>query len=241
MIERPREIWTRLAVDPLADPLARRLARHAWVTPNRITGCALALAIAASVSFALGHLRLGGALFLLRFFADCLDGKVARLQGSGSIAGATLDITVDVVGITLCAAALSWHLTEVGELPVAVALGLLGSIGIYNWVLGHRKHLAALADAGNGGSAHDWHPHRQPVKWWVDTCARLNMSVVPWAVEAEIGALGLAPLFLPIGLVGPGLIGALAFYVAATVLNLRRIRHLIALLEATPRKGRVHG
>lgn len=241
MNDRPREIWTRLAVDPLADAVAPRLAARSWVTPNRITWCALALAVGASVSFALGNLRLGGALFVARFFADCLDGKVARLQGTGSLAGATLDIAVDVIGITMCAAALSWRLAEDGELPVAVALGLLGSIGVYNWVLGHRKHLAALAGVGLGGSAHDWHPSRQPLKWWVGTCRRLDMSVVPWAVEVEIGALGLAPLILPVGLVGPALSGALAFYAMATVVNLRRVRHVIGLLEQGPRRGRIDG
>lgn len=239
MVERPREIWTRLTVDPLVDRLAPRLARMSWVTPNRVTGCALVLALGAATCFALGNLRLGGALFLARFAADCLDGKVARLQGSGSLAGATLDIAVDVCGITLCAAALSWHLVSVGELPAGAALGLMGSIGIYNWVLAHRKHLAALADAGSGGSAHLWSASRQPLRWWVATCARLNMSAVPWAVEAEIGALGLAPLLLP-QQAAPVLLGAVAFYVLATVVNLRRIRHLIGLLDASAQLEGIH-
>jgi phosphatidylglycerophosphate synthase len=228
---RPREIWTRLTVDPLADPLARRLARLPGVTPNRVTGVALLLACAAATCFAMGALRVGGALFLLRFFADCLDGKVAREQGSSSAGGAALDITVDVVGITLCAGALSWHLVGAGHLPPAAAIGLLGSLVVYTFVLGHRKHLAALAGVGDGGSDHRWRVTRQPLRWWAETAARLNMSVLPWAVEAEIAAFGLAPLLLPARLVAVALGVALAFYLVANAVNLRRVLLITRLLD----------
>lgn len=238
MNQRPREIWTRLAVDPLADPLARRLAGVRGVTPDRVTAVAGALAVAAATCFALGALRLGGVLFMLRFFTDCLDGKVARLQGTSSARGASLDLVVDVVGITLCAAALSWHLVETGDLPVSVALGLLGALVVYNWALGHRKHLATLASAGTGGSPHSWHPDRQPLRWWVQTCARLDMSVVPWAVEAEIVAFGLAPLLLSAHLVVWALLLTLTFYVVAITVNLRRIAMLARLLDAPATRKR---
>lgn len=233
---RPREIWTRLAVDPLADPVARRLARLPWVTPHRITGSALLLAVAATVCFATGHLRVGGALFMARFFADCLDGKVAREQGSSSPAGASLDITVDVVGITACAGGLCWGLTSAGHLTPAAAMALLGSLGVYAWLLEHRKHLATLVvGAGNGGSRHIWHARRQPWRWWTATCVRLHMSVVPWAVEAEIATFGLAPLLLPAQRV-PAAIGlATAFYLLAIGVNLRRVAHLVHL-PAEPRE-----
>ena len=45
--------------------------------------------------------RLGGVLFLLRFFVDCMDGKVARAQGTSSTRGAALDLAADVGGIAL--------------------------------------------------------------------------------------------------------------------------------------------
>lgn len=229
--ERPREIWTRLAVDPLADPLARRIAVHPSVTPNRITALSLALGLAAAACLAAGWLRPGGVLFLARFFTDCLDGKVARLQGSSTARGASLDIAADVTGVTLAFAALGWHLQDTGRLPTYVTPALVALLVLYNWALSHRKHLAGQAGLGSGGAEHAWHPSAPVVRSWVALSRRLGMSAVPWAVEAEIGALGLAPLLLGADLVAVVYVGALAFYVLAVGVNLRRIWRIAGVLD----------
>lgn len=149
---RPRDVWTRLVVDPLADPLARVLAPHPAVTPNRVTAFSGLLGVAAAACLAAGWLRLGGLLFLLRFFADCLDGKIARLQGSSSARGALLDVGTDVVCVTAAYAGLAWWAVRADRVEIAVAVGLLAALGAYGWALAHRKHLAALAGLGDGGS-----------------------------------------------------------------------------------------
>lgn len=232
--DRPREIWTRLTVDPLADPLARHLARYRFVTPNRITALALALGLAAAACFATGQLIAGGVLFCVRFFADCLDGKVARLQGSSSARGAFLDLAADVVGVTLAFAALSWHLVSTGVLPSAVALALLGALVLYNWALDHRKRLAPRAGLGDGGHDHQREIDIPVVRSWVALCRRLQMSPVPWAVECEIVALGLAPILLPAAGVAMALVLALAFYVVADLVNLRRLWRITTQLDRPP-------
>lgn len=234
---RPREIWTRLTVDPLATPLAARLARSPAVTPNRVTGVAMALAVASAACFATGLLRLGGALFLLRFFVDCLDGKVARAQGSSSVRGAALDLVADVGGIALVVAALSWHLLQRGDIPAAVPLALLAAMVFYNWVLAYRKQLAARLDRGDGGADHTGVPDVPLLGAWVAFCRRMNMSPVPWALEAEIVMLGLAPLLLPSPWVGAGLAAGLAFYLLADAVNVRRVWRLAGELDGA-RRGR---
>ncbi len=227
---RPRDIWTRLAVDPLADPLARWLARHRVVTPNRVTGVSGALGVAAAVCLATGRLREGGVLFLLRFFADCVDGKVARLQGTGSARGAVFDVGTDVVCVVGAYAALAYWATREGHVGPAWSAALLVSLGWYGWALAHRKHLASLAGRGDGGSR--LHERRDvPVLGgWLGLCRRLGMSPVPWAVEVETVVLGLLPVLGP-RWAPQGVYLACAFYLVATTVNFARLARLAALMD----------
>lgn len=228
---RPREIWTRIAVDPLATPLALRLAQVPGVTPNRVTGLAALLAVGSALCFVTGRLRLGGALFLLRFFVDCLDGNVARAQGTSSARGAALDIAADVGGIALTMAALSSYLIHEQEAPVAPLMALLGAVVFYNWALAYRKDLARRLHVGDGGADHTGTSSIPVLRSWVRVCRRLNMSPVPWALEAEIAMLGLGPLLLPAEAL-PYLLGAgLAFYLLSDAVNMRRIWALTGQLD----------
>jgi len=217
-------IWARLAVDPVADPLARWLVPRRWISPDLVTLFALACALGASACFATGHLRTGGALFLLRYFADCLDGKLARLRGTSSAHGALLDIACDVVGIHLTAAALGWWAVRTDRLDVAWALALLAALGIYNWALAHRKHLAHLAGAGEGGSGHVW-PSLPLLGAWTRFADRIGMVAFPWVLEVEIAVLGLVPLLAPPAAPAALALSALA-YAAFAAVNLLRCARL---------------
>lgn len=217
-----RQMWARLAVDPLADPLARRLAPYRAVTPNRITAAALLMGLAAAGCFAAGQLRVAGALVLVRYFTDCLDGKVARLQGTSSARGALFDITSDVVCISLVAATLSWRLWYDGHLAPATALALLTALVVYNWALDHRKWLAGAAGIGTGGAAHAWQPSLPLVRGWVRWCRSIDMAVAPWVLEVEMGAFGIAPLVLPESSLPVVLAVATGCYVLAALVNVRR-------------------
>lgn len=230
---RVTELWTFVAVDPLARPLSRRLATWDAVTPNRLTALALTLGLAAAGCFVAGLPRVGGALFIVRFLVDCLDGRVARLQDACTSRGAFFDLGADVIGVTAAFAGLGWFLVDAGHLDVVWLAALLGALGVYNWVLGYRKSLAADAGLGTGGAAHRWAPGRSPVRRWLAFCDRHNVSAVPWAVECEIASLGLAPLILPADWLGVGLISALAFYVVADAVNARRVWRIAALMDET--------
>lgn len=231
MTPRPREIWTRLVIDPLADPLARRLAPLPGVTPDRVTAVAAVLGAAAVVCLGIGELRIGGALFLLRFFADCLDGKVARLQRSSTARGAALDIATDTLTVTGAYAAVCWWAVDSDRLDAGWAVALLGVLGGYGWALAYRKHLAERAGMGDGGADHSRHVEAPVLGAWVALCRRLGMSPVPWAVEAETLCLGLLPLTGVPVLVAAGVQLALGFYVVALVVNLARVRRIAARLD----------
>lgn len=227
---RPRDIWTRLAIDPVADPFARWLARQRGVTPNRVTAASGALGVAAVVCFAVGQPRAGGLLFLLRFFADCVDGKVARLQTTGSARGALFDVATDVGCVVASYAALGLWASRQGELSPGWLSALLVVVAWYSWALAHRKHLALLAGRGDGGSTLHAREDVALIGPWLAWCRRLHMCPVPWAVEVETLVLGLIPLLAP-GLAGPGIVAAVGFYAVATVVNLRRMARLALLLD----------
>jgi phosphatidylglycerophosphate synthase len=228
---RVTELWTFVAVDPLARPLSERLARLRPVTPNRLTALALTLGLASAGCFVAGQPRVGGALFILRFFVDCLDGRVARLQGTCSTRGAFFDLAADVLGVTAAYASLGWFLVDAGHLDMGWVLALLGALGVYNWGLGQRKTLAAEAGLGTGGAAHRWSAGTSPVGRWLAFCESRGVSAVPWAVECEIATLGLAPLLLPSDWLGASIAAALAFYVVADLLNARRTWRIATLLD----------
>ncbi|TLS41144.1 CDP-alcohol phosphatidyltransferase family protein [Streptomyces montanus] len=101
--------WTVLLVDPVATPLVRITAMRTKITPNQITWGAFLLGLASAAFFALGDWRwliAGAIVYHLSFILDCMDGKVARLTGQGSVFGAWLDFVFDRVRVMVCGIAL---------------------------------------------------------------------------------------------------------------------------------------
>src|SRR4029450_11761975 len=101
--------WTVFVVDPVAAPIALFIANRTRITPNQITVASFVLGLGAAVSFAFADypaLVLGAVLYPLSFVLDCVDGKVARLKGTGSIFGGWLDYILDRVRVFVCAVAL---------------------------------------------------------------------------------------------------------------------------------------
>jgi phosphatidylglycerophosphate synthase len=101
--------WTVLLVDPLASRLVQFCAPYRWITPNRLTLTAFALGLASAACFALADYRwlvAGALLFHLSFVVDCMDGKIARLNGNGSVFGVWLDFIFDQLRVVICTIAL---------------------------------------------------------------------------------------------------------------------------------------
>jgi hypothetical protein len=118
--------WTVLLVDPLAVRLTRLLAPRSWITPNRVTLLAFALGMVAAACFtqaSRGWLIAGAVCYYASFLLDCVDGKIARLNGTGSIFGIWLDYILDHVRIIVCAAALFGGQFAVTKNPLYLGVG----------------------------------------------------------------------------------------------------------------------
>lgn len=101
--------WTVLLADPLAVRLVRLALAQPWVTPNRVTGLAFLAGLGAAGCFLTASplgLVAGAVTYHLAFVLDCVDGKLARWQGSGSVVGGWLDFTLDQIRAVVCVVAL---------------------------------------------------------------------------------------------------------------------------------------
>ncbi|UQU68107.1 CDP-alcohol phosphatidyltransferase family protein [Couchioplanes caeruleus] len=101
--------WTVWLVDPLASRLVWLVAPVRWITPNLLTMGAFVLGLIAAACFAKADypwLVAGAIVFHLSFVLDCMDGKIARLKGTGSVFGSWLDYVFDRLRVLVCAIAL---------------------------------------------------------------------------------------------------------------------------------------
>ncbi|WP_246473419.1 CDP-alcohol phosphatidyltransferase family protein [Streptosporangium becharense] len=99
--------WTVFLVDPVACRLTLLVANHTAVTPNGLTRFSLILGMCSAICFALGQLAAGALLFYVSFAVDCMDGKIARLKGTGTAFGLWLDYVGDRIRVVCCAAGLA--------------------------------------------------------------------------------------------------------------------------------------
>lgn len=106
--------WTVFLVDPLAGRLLWLVSAWRWVTPNVLTIGAFILGVASAAMFwqagpadnGWPWLAAGALLFHLSFTLDCMDGKLARLRGGGSLFGGWLDYILDRIRVLVCTLAL---------------------------------------------------------------------------------------------------------------------------------------
>ncbi len=107
-VRKPRDSWwTVFLVDPLACRLTLFIANRTAVTPNGVTRLSILLGLASAACFGVRELAAGAALFYLSFVVDCVDGKLARLKGTGTPFGLWLDYVGDRLRVACCAAGLA--------------------------------------------------------------------------------------------------------------------------------------
>ncbi|MFC4077474.1 CDP-alcohol phosphatidyltransferase family protein [Salinithrix halophila] len=111
--------WTVVLVDPVASRLVVPVANHTRITPNQISVLAFLVGIFSAYFFYLGDptsLVTGAVLYHISFILDCMDGKVARLKGNGSVFGMWLDYMLDRVRVVITSfAMMAGQYVQTGE------------------------------------------------------------------------------------------------------------------------------
>ena len=102
----------------LLGPVERALAKR--VSPNAITMVSLLLSLVSAIAIANGWLALAAWMYIASGAADSLDGRVARITGQQTTAGAYFDSVIDRWGELAIYAGFVWYLR--GSSWMAVAL-----------------------------------------------------------------------------------------------------------------------
>jgi phosphatidylglycerophosphate synthase len=121
------------------------------VGPGAVTLLGGAVGAAGAVLLATAHTltaaAAAGAVLLVSYVLDCVDGQLARATGRTSALGAWLDVTIDAVVIAFTAAALAVALPADGTAP-GVAVLLAGAYGASRVA---SLHTAARVSSEDGG------------------------------------------------------------------------------------------
>ncbi|MEU0567737.1 CDP-alcohol phosphatidyltransferase family protein [Nonomuraea sp. NPDC005983] len=127
--------WTVYFVDPVACRAALLVANRTRITPNALTVFSLVLGMVSAVCFAMNRLPAGAAMFYLSFMIDCVDGKIARLKGTGTPFGLWLDYVGDRVRVVCCAAGLAYgQFAITGDLAYILLGAAVAVLDLFRYV-----------------------------------------------------------------------------------------------------------
>lgn len=157
--------WTVFMVDPVACRVALFVANRTEITPNALTRFSLILGMVSAGSFAANHLMLGAVLFYVSFMIDCVDGKIARLKGTGTPFGLWLDYVGDRIRVVCCAFGIAYgQYAATGRLAYVLLGAGIAILDLFRYVnapqmkrvrqtvktrrrIARREELAAVRDA----------------------------------------------------------------------------------------------
>jgi CDP-diacylglycerol--glycerol-3-phosphate 3-phosphatidyltransferase len=107
-------------------PIARQLVADG-VSANVVTGAAVAFGAAGGMAFAAGHFGIGAWFAACSALSDAIDGTVAKMSGTASAAGETLDTSVDRYTEFFLLAGLGLYFRTTAWMLALVLLALQGS------------------------------------------------------------------------------------------------------------------
>ena len=102
----------------LLGPVERALAKR--ISPNAITLVSLLLSLVSAAAIANGWLALSAWMYIASGAADILDGRVARITGQQTTAGAYFDSVIDRWGELAIYAGFVWYLRDSAWLAAAL-------------------------------------------------------------------------------------------------------------------------
>ncbi|WP_245764930.1 CDP-alcohol phosphatidyltransferase family protein [Nonomuraea jiangxiensis] len=127
--------WTVYFVDPAACRVALAVANRTSLTPNGLTVFSLVLGLVSAGCFAMNQLVAGACFFYLSFMIDCVDGKIARLKGTGTPFGLWLDYVGDRIRVVMCAGGLAYgQYALTGEVTYVVLGAAVAVLDLFRYV-----------------------------------------------------------------------------------------------------------
>jgi phosphatidylglycerophosphate synthase len=124
-------LWDQKIGRWLARPLAGTSVR-----PNHVTVVDLVIGVASGVAIAFDHPSLGGVLFLIARLVDCVDGELARLQGTSSKFGEYFDLVAgSATYLAFFAGLAAWSYAHVRSDHVTILLVVILAAVLVNTVL----------------------------------------------------------------------------------------------------------
>jgi phosphatidylglycerophosphate synthase len=219
--------WTVLVIDPIVMVILPWILKLRWLTPTRITYVALFLGALSIGAFAVGAFVLGAILYQVRFLADCLDGKVARITGNSSAWGRFVDLAGDTATIGAAYAAVAAWAFQQGVDGAWMVLIVLPLFGTTVWLHQYERGLPPSKDAAPS----DEGPER--IKLW--SFDRLYRH--PGSVEIETLMLLVYPVLLPLDWYPYVAAVAALFYLASGVEVLITLRRRLAAQDRATRSS----
>lgn len=139
--------WTIIGIDPIAFRLVWLMQRVCpRLNPNVITVGSLFTGLWAAFALSQGDYLAGGLLYQLAFLLDCLDGKMARLQGRSSNFGGFFDGLIN--SFVYCAGLIGLAASQLDDLTLLG--GVAGSLLLY--VLGQEMAFHQKVHGGASSS-----------------------------------------------------------------------------------------
>lgn len=123
-----------------------RMLLASGITPNAITFVSMLFCAGAGAAIGYGWLATGAWLYALAGVTDMLDGRLARLKGLQTKAGAMFDSVSDRWGELFVFAGCAWYLRDSGWL-MAVMLGISGSMMV-SYTRARGEGLGVALDGG---------------------------------------------------------------------------------------------
>lgn len=114
-----------------------RWLQSVGVTPNMVSFAGFVLTVGAAVLFAIGFLRIGGALLWVAAMFDMVDGTLARLGEGESKFGAFLDSTLDRYSESVTFLGLAIYYANQNNAQIYVILIFLTLIG--SWAVSYTR------------------------------------------------------------------------------------------------------
>jgi len=255
--------WTVYFVDPVACRAALLVANRTRLTPNQLTVLSLVLGMVSATFLAMDRLAAGAAMFYLSFMVDCLDGKIARLKGSGTPFGLWLDYLGDRIRVVFCAAGLAYGQYAItGDVRYVVMGAAVAVVDLFRYVNAPqmrrvRETVRAEAEAGaeaeaeadveadGAGQAEDddvevWVPRqRPPLNRRRRLSRRINKAMARRRIRSHLisGIEFHAAVFVVAPLLGP--VALIPISAVASVLLLANEVVLVRRMWLFTRKHRV--